>query len=202
VNHSKEPFRIELRIDRASARRALIVGSTLIVLGLASVGLAKVPITGSYQTGQLLTQNALDDNFSQVETRLAALESSQSRLVVTSNGRQYSVGAILCGLGPVTNGQITGGYVGAKTLCEKACGSVTAHMCANDEMVRSEQMGISPSEDAAWISTGILAEYGEPWSRDCEGWTNNSGTEFGVLWQIARPGITLCEGRYPIACCD
>lgn len=178
-----------------------------------------------FEDNQVLTADDLNQNFEEVDTRVSsltaavealqkrldAIEETDPRLVIERGESQYSLGATLCGLGPFTSGQITGGYSGAKALCEQACGgSPTAHMCSTDEMVRSEQMGISPEfvdTDAAWISTGVFASEGDPDADvpllfDCAGWSNNTNEQSGVLWKAGRPGINFCAGEYPIACCD
>ncbi|HVU02921.1 MAG TPA: hypothetical protein VHE30_14275 [Polyangiaceae bacterium] len=66
----KDAVRVELRIDRASARRALFVGVTLVVVGVgAKIGFA-VPVT--FSDGNVLTAKQLNDDFSDLDQRITA----------------------------------------------------------------------------------------------------------------------------------
>jgi hypothetical protein len=83
------------------------------------------------------------------------------RPILNKNGKQYSLDATYCGKtaatsSPFTTGNITG-YVVAKTLCESVaqCNNApSAHMCTNEEIVRSRQLGVYVEH--GWHSTGTF----------------------------------------------
>src|SRR5262249_54610814 len=125
---------------------------------------------------------------------------------------QYSVGATkYCGgSSGSTNGLITtggavpDGYQSAKLLCQSApgCGmSATAHMCSAEEMVRSAQLGISPS-GPGWYSAGDsdAPQFNVP--RECFGWTSNDSRVLGTVWDVTFPNPFPCSFAFPILCCD
>src|SRR5881394_1608404 len=62
------PIRIQFRIDRASVRRALVVGGSLVLFAVAGVTFA-VPVT--FTDGNVLTAQQLNDNFADLEQRIA-----------------------------------------------------------------------------------------------------------------------------------
>ena len=186
--NDKPPFRIEISIDRASARRALIVGGTLVLLAIGGMAVAG-PVT-----------------FQQTEQLTAAKLNSLS--VLTVGTKKYSVGATkYCGAtttgGTSNDGRwkgALGGYSGAKGLCEAACGSTTAHMCLPDELVRSRAVGIGAIPNG-WYSAGVQAK--DEWvSHDCVAWTSSDPTDSGAIWSNVRPQVDLCSVPAPVLCCD
>jgi hypothetical protein len=108
VAGERKPFRIVFRIDRASVRRALILAGALVLFAIAGVSFA-VPV--SFSDGNVLTAEQLNDDFTNVEQRLSALESklgTGERYVVTVSQTVAHAGtpiAALCNPGDrVVNG--------------------------------------------------------------------------------------------------
>jgi hypothetical protein len=94
-----KPAKIQFHLDRASARRILIVAGSLILLAITGVTLA-VPVT--FSDGNVLTAKQLNDNFADIDQRLSAAgnhgDVSGSRLrekfILASDGtKQYQKGA-------------------------------------------------------------------------------------------------------------
>jgi hypothetical protein len=107
------------------------------------------------------------------------------------------------------DGAQVGGYVGAKATCVALVGSPTAHMCTNEEVTRSMQIGLLPAE-AGWISHGLgfigqtTSDTSTALDDDCDSWTGNENTRAGALWGnngSDRANFT-CDNSYPIQCCD
>jgi hypothetical protein len=186
---------IDFETPRWARRLVAFAAPAVVLFGLAAVVIAAPT---QFTSGAPLTHEAL-----------------QSLNTVTTNaGAKYSVGATLyCGSStPPTNGQTTGGYKGAKALCEAACKSPTAHMCTGEEMVRSSQLGlIDPDGGAAWYSSGAnaVAQVGVSFSSqrtyvyvvdDCAGWTSTSSN--GASWATGQPNYSTCTSLQSILCCD
>jgi hypothetical protein len=170
-------------------RRLALLGLPIAVLGIATVVLATPPHT--FQTGEVLKATDLN-----------------SINILRSGGKSYSVGTTkYCGVTPLTNGQITGGYAGAKGLCEAvaACGSSpTAHMCTADELVRSAQLGVAIA--SGWYSSGRMS-FDPTFTGgmyDCLGWTTTDPKGLGSFWQgnPPVPSDQPCDAPHPVLCCD
>ena len=73
MSDSHDAFRLEIRSRSRSTRRALVVGGTLLVMAGAGVAFA-VPV--SFKDGDTLTAAALNQDFTNLEGRVAALEVS------------------------------------------------------------------------------------------------------------------------------
>lgn len=66
-------------------------------------------------------------------------------------------GNALCGLTPASSGNL-GGWAGARSSCQTACGSATAHLCDAGEIARSWQYGATLPPGGAWVaSTSAIA---------------------------------------------
>lgn len=185
---------MKIHVTASGARRLLIVGSTLIVLGTAAVCLA-TPHT--FSKGDLLTAADLNN--------LAVVAN-------TKNGKTYSRGALFVKATPMTapdggaisyNGDIKGsssnGYVNAKALCETTVGSPSAHMCTGDELVRSEQLGITVPN--GWYAAGAW-HYNPSGEGTCSGWISSNSSDSGSYWNNGAPGSASCAAGSRVLCCD
>lgn len=184
-------MKLTIHVTASGAKRLLIVGSALIVLGTAAVGLA-APHT--FASGDLLT--AADLNNLAIVTN-------------TKNKKTYSRGAVYFGSTSSTNGAIAGpganGYAAAKSLCEQLPkGSPSAHMCTGDELLRSVQLGISIP--AGWYAGS--ARIAGTANRACNAWTSKLSTDSGAYWNTpsagatGSPHATTCDHAAPVLCCD
>jgi hypothetical protein len=208
MSDSQKSFRIEIRIDRKSARRALVVGGTLLVLAAVGVATA-VPVT--FNDGDTLTAATMNQNFTNLEGRVAALEMARAR--ETHNGR-VSSGAVYCGSTATTRGDLSGltaagkGYAKAKAACEAVNGcSSTAHPCSADELFRTMELAIVPPTIGwAMVESGVSGGV----DNACEGFTNTTiATDRGTVWVKggADPngyylGDSDCGQSLPLLCCD
>jgi hypothetical protein len=203
----KDPFRIEIVIDRASAHRVLIVGGVLAILASAGAVLA-VPKT--FQDGDTLTAGDLNRNFSDLEARVATIESFKSR--ATQAGK-YSVGAAYCGSSASTLGDLSGitapgnSYTKAKAACEAAAGcSSTAHVCTEEEIYRSASTGNAPPD--GWIMANLAVRMAGNFPvHGCLSFTTSSNTYSGWVWQSSTAtfvgcSCSGCPGPIPLLCCD
>jgi hypothetical protein len=162
------------------------------------------PVSATSLTTDFATVNS---NFGDLQGQVTTLQGQAAKPVVTINGKQWSVGAALCGQTAATQGLITGGYAGAKSLCQSACGgSASAHMCTTEELVRSVQAGMNITTNM-WCAGGV---YASPITlqgvtstlSDCAGWTSNAQGQSALKWSNNAPEADTCISSYPIACCD
>lgn len=199
-------MKLTIHVTASGAKRLLIVGSLLIVLGTAAVSLA-IPVPFVSNT----TLKAADLNADFAATEAITVGTGAS-------AKSYARAAIFAKATTSTyygnmhaSGSSTGptGYVGAKAICETLVGSNTAHMCTADELIRSAQLGAIPAaEPSSWYASGVL---GPTNANDCKGWTDD-GTSYGSTWNFLAaappvgasyyPGSTACSQALPILCCD
>ncbi|MFO0618490.1 MAG: hypothetical protein U0414_38210 [Polyangiaceae bacterium] len=211
LRSSNDPDRVlfGLELDRRLLLAALPIAAGLVSqLSVAEVNGAWIKSGGTISSGALKADLVdLQGQISGVDARLKALEDAHAD--ETSNGT-YSQGAEFCGVGPVTNGAITGAYGGAKLACQAAGGacSATAHMCTAEELLRGKQSGNTPSTEG-WYSTGVFASAGGSDANDCNGWTFGSdSTHRGAVWVPSSqpfgqgPFTIGCDGMRAILCCD
>ena len=151
MSDPKDTFHFEIHIDRTSMRRGLVVGGTLLLMSGAGVALA-VPTT--FKDGDTLTAAALNQNFTNLESRVATLEMSNTRQ--TQSGK-YSTGAVYCGETVNTPGDLSSlsavgaGYAKAKAVCEVVAGcSPTAHVCTLDEIFAVSRQEPTQRADGSW----------------------------------------------------
>jgi hypothetical protein len=122
---------------------------------------------------------------------------------LTVNGRISSSSlGFYCGVTAATyTGSTVGGYTGAKSKCETACGNTNAHMCTSHEMSLSRQHGISPTEPSwyssygYWLGTASLNVY------DCNVWTSASSGQGGSTNNSGGSSWNSCDNSLRIACC-
>lgn len=195
---------VDLELSRLERRIMAAIAISVLVLAGGALAYAAVP--RSWNSGDTLTAMDLNANFASLDIRVTAIE---TKSIETRNGKKYSLGATFCGTTAATNGQITGGYAGAKSLCEAlaACGnSLSAHMCTGDEIVRSMAVGISPPTAVSWYSTGAYLQLSTTSGDDCIGWTDvGSNGAVGPTWGNGTGGniaFRPCSNLLPVSCCD
>jgi hypothetical protein len=183
---------LRIRLPRWSRMRWLV---TIGAVSLAASAVALALPNGYFTSGATL--QAADLN-----AMLAAI--NKPDIATTQSGKHYSLAALYCGAtASSTNGQITEGYVGAKTLCQSTCGgSPSAHMCNADELTRSAQLGIPPG--SGWYTAGVWVPYNSQSFNDCVGWSSNSNANRGATWVPSppQPGAVTCDTQQPVLCCD
>ena len=188
-----------------AGKRSLVLGGAIVLL-LAAALRADANVPNAFTTGEMLSAAQMNANF-------ADIDSWRGHPVVTKNGKEFSLGAIYCGLTPSTTGQIAGGYAGAKGMCQTACSSASAHMCSAAEIVATAEASVTvvplvPPPDA---SVSLYA--GGGWYSltpdDCSSWTTNSDQIEGRCWNngasCGSSGVAfseLCSSSLPVLCCD
>jgi hypothetical protein len=204
MSNRRDPIRIEIRIDRALARRVFIAVAVVAVLVTAGVGLA---VPTKFQDGQVLKAADLNASLGDLETRLAALETFKS---TTTKGGTYSLGGTICGLTDKTTGNMLGlagegsGLVKAKAACAAVAGcSPTAHMCTLDEVARSAATGNPNAEANGWMlagGLGVSLQY-TGYTNNCQGYTSAVQTFQGGIGGLAG-AYSSCSNLMPVLCCD
>ena len=187
-------MRIKVYVIELSARgkRNVVLGGALVIVAATALP-ADANVPNQFSTGDVLSASKMNADF-------ADIDAWRGHPVVTHGGKQWSLGAAYCGSTAATNGQITGGYAGAKSLCETACASPSAHMCTAEELVRTVQMGAATG--AGWYADGVSDSSGAPAS-DCNGWTSSATEVFGMNWAASHPSVQACSySSYGAQCCD
>lgn len=200
-------------------RGAVVVGAAIAAMG-AGIAMAAIDTTW-ISTGQPVSSAQLKGDLDGLQAQITSLQNqiSSGKLSRTVNGVSYSGGAtVFCGTTPT---QIVGNfsYGGAKQMCQASLDcdmSATAHMCTNEEMVRSAQLGLPIPAAPGWISNGTLYQglydnagvYENLSSNDCLGWSPTvSGSYGGAVFSSGGSGSyygnTLpCDETLYIFCCD
>jgi hypothetical protein len=122
--------------------------------------------------------------------------------VISKGGKSYSVNAVYCGATAATNANL-GGYSAAKSMCETACSSASAHVCTTEEMLRTAGLGMTLPPNG-WYAAGIYTLVSSPSTvaTDCYNFTSSaSGGYVGATW-ASGPTSSTCNGSYPVFCCD
>jgi hypothetical protein len=116
---------------------------------------------------------------------------------------EESVGGVLCGETTPSSVATFGGWTGVKSLCQLQCSGPEAHMCNLDEMVRSANAGILPTQNG-WIVGGWGREHASaPIVNACVGWTDATSSYAAQTWDGAEgyPDAHLCSEQRAILCC-
>ncbi len=185
-------------IELSSAgKRSFVLGGAVVLL-LATSLRADANVPNTFTPGEVLSSAQMNANF-------AEIDAWQAHPVVTKHGVQFSLAAIYCGLTPSTTGQIAGGYAGAKSMCQTACSSASAHMCTGTEIVATAEAGVTvpfgSSVPGGWYSDS---------PNDCYTWTSGAGSGIQLLGPCWNNGADCYNGTYseyctssiPILCCD
>lgn len=135
-------------------------------------------------------------------------------------GSRTTVDGLYCGSTATTSGSFTaqgGALIGvraAKSLCEQACTSPTAHMCETREAMRSYELGGDPP--GGWVKGNWGVVYQASQSTDCQGWTTGTSPigSWNYLGTYYCPPGGICGGpsgwisndycgnSHPMLCCD
>lgn len=205
------PIHIDLRLDLSKTQKGIVRAAVVTGAVLASLGIG-LAVAAPIDTTWIAANQPIPA--ASLKANLDGLQQQVSKPVLARNGKQYSLNATYCGKTAPTNGQVTNGYAGAKSLCETvaACGnSLSAHMCTNEEIGRSAQIGIPI--DTGWYSSAAFSFYpacssgtcgsGQSTS-DCNGWSSNNAAEYALTWQTGGRVLfyVSCNNTQPILCCD
>ena len=135
-----------------------------------------------------------------------------------------------CGISTQTYTGNIGGYTGAKLICEATCNSPSAHMCNENEIQYSWQLGIDtsigtpigigtpeiPDGWGSWTISNSEFGYGNniydgspQFWYNCQNWTYQGVDRFGLVTSSWRPDVihysthlVECWRRLPVSCCD
>ena len=196
--------------------RALVL-PFVIAAGLGFGALASAAVL-EFKASDPLTASGMNANFKDLNDRVSALE---GKAIARRGGKSYSVGATtFCGKTTIGySGSAVAGYAGAKAKCEGvATCSASAHLCGEDEIVRSLALGVDLTlAPNGWIhgfgTVGANVAIGNT-SNDCNGFTKGvaSGTAsgfYGTNFSVnvegnvgASPYMQPCEASLPLLCCD
>jgi hypothetical protein len=178
------------------ARRATQV--VIVALGLGASAIA-LGVPNEFASGAPVTAKGINDNFKDLEARVAKLEA-----------RSGGTASAYCGSTAPTKGDMSGlgsvkGYPGAREGCVKACnGSATAHVCTGPETAFAASIG--KPMPAGWTQNGIGGVTGYTTnlaSNDCEGW--QSAGSFATYWNGPGepiPAGNSCSNERPMICCN
>jgi hypothetical protein len=169
-------MKIEFRIDvtPGTARRIAIVGTTVILVGVAAVAYASQI---RFTSGQTLTAADLNNNFDELYARTGS--------------------SSFCAATPGTyTGIQVGGYAGAKALCTATCGSPAGRMCTEHDV-------LSIAQGAAFPKGWYAAPGAGGTSSDCARWASSDNTVRGTFWEPSILGfqVATCDTPLAVLCC-
>jgi hypothetical protein len=188
-------------IDSRSLTRlaARVLPAAILLFGFGSTVDAAGP---SFAAGEVLSAAKMNAHFGEIDARASKLE---SRL---TNGGRYAISGVYVKPSLAsTKGDLAGlgvprGYGGARTACQSAVGTQTAHVCTPPEILASVSLGIAIPE--GWYATAVSNVAGSYLNNDCYGFTNTAGN--GVAWTNGASGsyphYVGCEEEKPLLCCD
>jgi hypothetical protein len=187
-------MKIEIHIGPSTRRFVIGVAAPLALL--VAFGSSVDAASPTFAAGEPLSAAKINNALGETDARLAKLEARLS-----ANGK-LAAASLYCGatLGS-TAGDMSGlggdkGYVAAKKACQTTCDkSPTAHMCTNDEIMRSAALGIAMKN--GWFAGGDV------YYADCIGFGTTSGS--GSSWNLTQtphPQTSPCATALPVLCCD
>lgn len=197
----RPPIRIEFHIDRATMRRTVIICGSLVLLAIGGISFA-VPV--SFTDGNVLTAKQLNDDFTSVENRLAALEAPggpgaryvvKASIVVPGNSPGHPIIA-LCNPGDrVLMGSCTGDNAAPLTIWknEPVIVGTNGWRCGANVMY-----GIAQSLQALAVCSGTGPDRSLDGGIDVE-----AGTCPGTAaWRSAQfPPSASCQACAATLCC-
>lgn len=150
--------------------------ATALLLGFASgiaVSAAPVPsTTAPYEPAEVLTAKRLNDDFANIETRLAALE------VLAYPANRSST---YLGQSALFNVPDIGGYSGAAAKCSTQF-ATAAHMCTAHDLVVAQSRGQSIDKSGRY-SAGLRTEaLTDGTVNDCHGFTDGDAGLNSPWW--------------------
>ena len=185
---------LDLELSKSFKRAAAsVVSAGVLLLGFGSTVDAAPP---GFTAGEPLSASKMNASFAEVDGRIARIEAR------IGTDRQYAQNAIYVKATVPTPGDLTGlgverGYAGARKACQQKTGSQTAHVCTNEEVVRSLSLGIA-------VPVGKFAN-GSDYYSDCQAFSNATGIGARVYFTTSSPPyITTsgCSTPEPLLCCD
>lgn len=143
-----------------------------------------------FNAGETLSTTKMNGNFDELAARLSALEAAAA-----PDGGAFLAGSKFCG----TGSPATGNLGGARNACKAvvAC-SANAHICTQDDIVRTMTVSATALSGTAGWYVGNLAN-------DCASWTNPLSGRTGTFFDGPSGGYTSivgCDPNHAIICCD
>lgn len=200
---------IDVQVPRWLKPSKSIVAACALLAVVGATSFVRAEPKNTFKANELVSAAKLNENFSSLDTRLAAVE-------------QRGGGGTFCGASSATTGTFadpTGsganGYRAAKLICEGVAGcGPTAHMCDGYEIAHSAELGrlAGVPANSYWVKSPIYTAIGAANNRDCVGWRSSTVDEYGGAWGInvnggptlallIQPGQNKCDVPVPVACC-
>jgi hypothetical protein len=192
----------QLRLGYDAANYASFTTSSAGDLTVAPTG-GDLTVSGTFHTNAIqISTGAAANN---VLTAIDASGLAQWRSAVFAN--ECTGGKFDHLTGSNYNGNLNGGTIGyaaANALC-----GVNMHVCTPDEIFRSiycTPINPLPGSGNAWLNMGPPG-FTSPAANDCNGWTSNSGSNYGAFWQFGGTSggkgfATSCSVSLKFACCN
>jgi hypothetical protein len=201
------PLFVEVIVDDHPMPRAPVGGIPFAMRAqqVSFAGITDLDTTTEWPGGIPYSRVLNAPDVAALQARVAALEARRPVLVNPATGAKYSLDALYCGATAPTTGilfeSVAAGYGAAKLRCERVCGTPTAHMCTAEELMRHLQTGGAAPPNPGWYAAGVAAQASGATVFDCDGFTSNLHTQYGLQFQAA-PGLATCDTLAPINCCD
>ena len=176
--HANPDLYVEVVVDGAPLPRSKV----------GAVPYALEADTASHAAGDLLTR----------------LNAAASATMTNPNtGAAITLDGVYCGSTSPRDGAV-GGLAVAKSLCEKACGTKTAHMCTAGEIIRSAALNLPTPTNEQWVvgESGVINA--QALIDNCAGYQTNSGSNHQGF-TVVGPGAFYsrwCNSSHPLACCN
>jgi hypothetical protein len=205
-------FELPLTGCTAALKSGTGVGATLTVNGVAY---AQQPLLVPYalqanhsvqaDSAQRIDKSQADADAGSIQSVLRGKASGMAYATKTDGGfTSYSVRGTFCGTAQVNSAGtmsvgVYHGYQASMLICESACSSINAHMCASDDVLRSQALGVAVPD--GFYSTGVVWTDGvHGLIADCGGWTDVSS--FGPYWSATTgPTAFNCGVPAAVLCC-
>lgn len=207
-------------------RKSFLTG-VFFALGIITTAIVAVTVSATFTSGNTLTAAQMNVVKTAIES-IPDWTKSGSDAVFSGGGAAINTGTMVANSKLTVNGRISsstlgtfcgftasgydgaqvGGYTGAKSKCETACGNTSAHMCTAHEVMISLQLGISMAGSGgfgAFYMSGIKATSVNAPNpiRDCSDWTSNSASDYGGGIDNAGSLVVNrnCGTTAKLACC-
>lgn len=136
-------------------------------------------------------------------TVAGTIESSSGGIKFPDGNIQTTSHSTYCGVTASTyTGSGVGGWSGAVSKCQTACGISNSYMCSFSDLAFYFQTGGSSlGPNSFWISDTYY-DNGFGAISACVGWTSNSSGEVGsILYNGTTGSYNRCNDSFAIACC-
>jgi hypothetical protein len=193
-------------LPKKSWRVAVVVA--LLVAGAAAYAFAPISLTDPV-AGTPVSASMFKANNQAIRDKVDELQAAIQKPIYlnTATGKTYSLQATFCGQTTSTTGAVVDGVLkgipATKSLCEKVCGTASAHMCTTIEVQRFIATGGSFPATMGWYSAGQWTYDSVHVINDCVSWTDGTTAEGGPVSYMTDPAHDeLCNASHPIYCCD